>query len=117
MWDVSVSGHLEKDETLKDAMIRETKEEIGIELQKDDLSLVNINHSKFKDKTEYIMPVFHASKWCGKEKIMEPNKCSQLKWFRVDNLPDDIIDNRKDMIIDYLNNNNYRETGFNKEEL
>lgn len=114
LWDVSVSGHLEKDETLKEAMIRETKEEIGVDLQKENLSLVGINHAKFKNKTEYIMVVFQTMKWQGQIQIMEPHKCSMLKWFAIDSLPNDIIDNRKDMISDYLTNNNYRETGFSE---
>lgn len=40
-YDVACSGHLEPEETLKEAMIRETKEEIGIDVKKENLSSVS----------------------------------------------------------------------------
>jgi len=110
-WDLSAGGHLEKGETLKDCVIRESKEEIGISINKKDLHLVNMLHINFKD-TEYIIFVFNSRKWKGKEKIMEPEKCDKLKWFEICDLPENIIDNRKRIIDDYLANINYREAGF-----
>ena len=110
-WGVSVGGHLEKGETVKECLIRETLEEININIKSEDLTLVNIVHANFGG-TEYLMPVFHANKWQGKPKIMEPDKCDDLKWFDIHDLPENTSDNRRQMIEDYLNNQNYREVGF-----
>ncbi len=110
-WGVSVGGHLEKGETLKACLIRETLEEIDITLDSTCLTLVNIVHANFNG-TEYIMPVFHTDKWQGIPKIMEPDKCDGLKWFDINNLPENISANRRQMIEDYLNQQNYREIGF-----
>lgn len=40
------SGHLKPNETLAQAMVREAKEEIGIELAERDLKLVHVMHRK-----------------------------------------------------------------------
>ncbi|WP_203255671.1 NUDIX hydrolase [Hyunsoonleella ulvae] len=42
LWDVSVAGHIDAGETPQQAAIRETKEEIGLELLEDDLKLIGI---------------------------------------------------------------------------
>lgn len=110
-YDVSCSGHLEKDETLKEAVIRETKEEIGIDIKKEDLNSVSTIHAKFSD-AEYLLVSFHTSVYAGIPKIMEPGKCNELKWVPINELPEEIIDTRKIMIEDYVNHTNYYEYGF-----
>lgn len=42
LWDVSVAGHIDAGETPEQAAIRETKEEIGLELSEEDLELIGI---------------------------------------------------------------------------
>ena len=34
---------------------------------------------------------FTAEKWTGEAKNMEPNKCDDMSWFDLNNLPDNII--------------------------
>lgn len=113
-YDVACSGHLEPEETLKEAMIRETKEEIGIDVKKENLSYVSTIHAKFSD-AEYLLISFHASIFDGVPEIMEPDKCNELKWVPINDLPKEIIDTRKMMIEDYLHSNTYQEYGFNKK--
>ncbi len=43
---------------------------------------------------------------------MEPNKCSELKWYDINDIPNEIIENRKIMIDHYHNNTSYNEYGF-----
>lgn len=112
-YDVSCSGHLEKGETLKEAMIRETKEELGIELTKEDLLYVSTIHTDFGDD-EYILITFSANKFKGNTAIMEKDKCDDLKWVLLDELPNNIIDTRQIMIENYIKNNSYSEYGFDK---
>lgn len=113
MYDVSCSGHLEAGETLIQAMIRETKEEIGIDICKEDLTYSSTMHAKFTD-AEYLLVTFSANSYKGNPSIMEPDKCSDLSWFEIDNLPDNIADTRKIMIYNYRNKIPYCDYGFNK---
>ena len=112
MYDVAASGHLEAGETLKEAMIRETKEEIGIDVKAEDLSLVSTMSVHLLDDNEYIFACFHAKKYEGIPTVMEKDKCSDLKWFPIDELPANIVDSRVFMIEDYQNGNTYREYGY-----
>lgn len=111
-YDVSCCGHLEEGETLKEGIIRESKEELGIEIEEKDLSFSSIMHSNFKDGGEYLLITFSTKKYQGTPKIMEPHKCSELKWFKINELPADVADTRRIAIESYLNKNNYSEFGF-----
>lgn len=113
-YDVSTSGHLEKKETLKEAMIRETKEELGIDINREDLKYVSTMHANFSD-AEYLLVTFATNKYTKTPTIMEKDKCDELKWVDINNLPDNIIETRKIMINNYLNNNIYSEYGFDED--
>ena len=84
------AGHLNGNETALAAMIREVKEEIGIILNPQDLNLIHVLHRK-EPNEERINLFFTAGKWIGEPAIMDPDKCDDLNWFRLDNLPENII--------------------------
>ena len=42
MWDVSVAGHIDAGETIEQAAIRETKEEIGLSISENDLKKIGV---------------------------------------------------------------------------
>lgn len=111
LYDASCSGHLEMNETVKDAMKRETKEEIGIILQKEDLEIITTMHA-LVDSEEYIFITFYANKFEGIPTIMEPNKCDDLRWFDINHLPVNMSDTRIKMIEDYKNKVFYDEYGY-----
>ncbi len=77
-----VGGHVEKGEEIKQAMIREAKEELGIDIQEKDLQVKYVMNRKVGEK-EYIDFVLTADKWFGKEKIMEPHKCDKIRMVSV----------------------------------
>lgn len=114
-YDCSCCGHLEEGETLKEGIIRESKEELGINITASDLEICSTIHTSFKNGGEYLLITFHANKYKGTPKIMEPNKCSDLKWFKINDLPIDLADTRRISIEDYKNKNYYSEYGFNKK--
>lgn len=78
-------------------MIREAKEEIGIDIQENDLEVKHVMNRKVGEK-EYIDFVLITNKWSGTEKNMEPNKCEFLKWFPINDLPENIIDFEKNIL-------------------
>lgn len=84
------SGHLEGRESATSAIIRETREEIGIDIKKEDLKVATISHSNANDR-EYIQFFFFCDKWDGDLKNMEPDKCERFEFFHINNLPFNIV--------------------------
>jgi len=107
-----VSGHLDGDETVKQVMIREAKEEVGISLCPKDLHVVHAMHRRSNDDLEYIDFFLLAKKWKGEPKIAEPDKCDHIKWFPLKNLPRDTLPHIKQAIKNYFNKVSFSELGF-----
>lgn len=85
-----VAGHVDKGETFTEAIIREVKEEAGIILEAEDLSVVHVMNRNIQDD-ERIDIFFIAEKWTGNIENKEPNKCDDLSWFDLDDMPDNVI--------------------------
>lgn len=64
MWDVSVAGHIDADETVKQAAIRETKEEIGLEISENDLQKIGVFECFQSYDTGIIDNEFHHTFIC-----------------------------------------------------
>lgn len=105
------AGHLDGNETMIQAMIREAKEEIGIDLNPEDLKLVHVMHRK-EPSEERVNFFFTAKKWGSKPKIMEPHKCDDLSWFEFDNLPNNVTPYIKQAISCFRNKIFYSEIGW-----
>ena len=74
-----VAGHLDGNESATDAIIREAKEEVDIDIKREDIKLATISHSNAND-TEYIQFFFFCDKWDGEICNVEENKCSGLEF-------------------------------------
>jgi 8-oxo-dGTP pyrophosphatase MutT (NUDIX family) len=85
-----VSGHVEEDEGIIDAIIRETKEEAGIDINRDNLEMVNIVYSK--TDRPYVNFFFVCEKYSGEIFNAEPHKCGGLQFFRETELPSNMIE-------------------------
>lgn len=105
------AGHLDGNETLIQTMIREAKEEIGINLNPETLKLVHVMHRK-QPTEERVNFFFTAKNWRDEPKIMEPHKCDDLSWFPLDNLPDNVIHYIRQAINCVLTNKFYSEFGW-----
>jgi 8-oxo-dGTP diphosphatase len=84
------AGHLEYGETLQEGALREIEEETGVKVKLHDLELKHIYQTDGIKNGPYIGFMFVARKWEGKAKIMEPEKCDDMQFFALDNLPDKI---------------------------
>ena len=104
------SGHVEMGEGCLNALVRETKEEIGVDIKKEDLILkYTLNHVSNR---EYICLFYTVSKYNGIPKIMEPHKCTDLSFFDLNNLPTNIVPELKKYLNDVANGENYGEIGY-----
>ena len=84
-----IAGHVEANETASEAMVREASEEAGLKIEKRNLQLCHIVHRKAKD--ERISFFFTTSVWAGEPTNLEPQKCSELSWFPLNNLPENMV--------------------------
>jgi len=84
-----VAGHLDGGEEVKMAMIREAKEEIGIDLDYEDVTINQVMHRLADD--ERIDFFLSATKWTGEIENKEPHKCDELSWHSLDALPENVI--------------------------
>ena len=83
------AGHIEDNESLTAGGAREIFEEIGIRIKPKDLTLVHVMHRKKDD----IRMDFFFTPEIGDQKPInnEPNKCDDLRWFPLTNLPANTI--------------------------
>lgn len=98
------AGHVDEGENVYEAFVRESKEELGIEVSKNDIINTFVINRKNKSLSSYFDVYFEIKNYKGDIKIMEPNKCKELVWFNINNLPFDMIDFEKRAIENYLNN-------------
>lgn len=102
------AGHLEEGETLKEGVVREAKEEVGIDINMSDLELIHVMDRNVINN-ERMAFFFKAKEWKGDLINMEPEKCDDLKWFKINELPENTIPYIRSAINFYLNSVSYSE--------
>lgn len=98
------AGHLDGNESVIDAMLRESSEEIGITINPSDLKVIHVCHHS--DDKEYIDFYLTTDSWQGEPEISEPDKCDELRWYDTDNLPKNILPNVKS-VLDQIKNDSF----------
>lgn len=83
------AGHVERDEGIREAMHRETAEEIGIQMLDEDLVPIGVFYRK--SDSERVDFFFACSKWEGRVTNREIEKCDELWWCDADNLPHNMV--------------------------
>lgn len=108
------AGHLDGGESVTAAMVREAKEETGLVIELSDLKVVNVMHRYFGD-LEYVNFFLTAIKWQGEPTITEPDKCDDLSWFELNNLPENVIPYIKYAIESHAKGEFFTEYGWNNK--
>ncbi len=109
-----ISWHVNPWENLTQCMIRVAYKEWWIFLNKEDLKVVHVKNRKANppEKNERIDIFFIASKWSWEIINNEIDKCEEIKWFDLDNLPGNTIPYIKNVLADIKNDTFYSEEGF-----
>ena len=87
------AGHVDGGEPAVRAAMREAREEVGVNVEPGDLRLVHTMH-RFSDEPEpheRIDLFFEITKWQGELSNAEPEKCSEISWYHIDNLPENMV--------------------------
>jgi 8-oxo-dGTP pyrophosphatase MutT (NUDIX family) len=104
-----IAGHLDPGESIRTTMVREAKEEAGITIDKDDLVFTHVMQQYENEK--YFDFYFTSKKWEGEPTNCELNKCDDMRWFPLNDLPDNLVPNVKQAIESYENGQYYSELG------
>ena len=83
------AGHLDGDETVRMAAVREAREEIGVLIKVEDISFAGVFHRREGD--ERVDFFVHVRNWSGEPVNAEPEKCDDLCWTDVKALPENTI--------------------------
>lgn len=90
-WAAAAAGHVERGETAYDAARREALEEIGV-------TEVALEFVTAMQRTRGGEPIderidffFTSRSWSGEPRILEPTKAAELRWCRLDDLPEPVV--------------------------
>ena len=103
-----VGGTVEDNEFAKKALIRETFEESGIIVEKQDLHLVHTLHKKKNEATRIVL-YFKAVKWDGVVRLGEPEKFKKVAWHPIDALPKGMSATVRHVLKHYRRGSRYSE--------
>ncbi|MGM1047009.1 MAG: NUDIX domain-containing protein [Bacillota bacterium] len=82
-------GKVEYMEKVENAVIREIKEELGIDIEIERLLCVT-NHIVQSENVHWVAPTFVAHIINGNVQNKEPHALQEVQWFPIDDIPDNI---------------------------
>lgn len=100
-WAAAAAGHVERGETAVDAAHREAAEEIAV-------TGLDLQFVTAMQRTQHDLPIderidffFVARCWAGEPRVVEAEKCAELRWCRLDALPDPVVPHER-FVLDAL---------------
>jgi 8-oxo-dGTP pyrophosphatase MutT (NUDIX family) len=92
-WFSLVAGHVDPGETCTEAMIREAKEEVGIDIDPKDIELVCVYQRNMDDPSNTRIDfVYRCARWNGTPHNADvDDKIGEMRWCALDALPKDTI--------------------------
>jgi 8-oxo-dGTP diphosphatase len=99
-WSI-VGGKLDYLETLETCAIRETREEVGVEIALEGLLCVT-DHLLPQENQHWVSPAYLGRVKQGEAKNCEPQKALDVRWFSLDQLPPNLTMTARNAIQAYL---------------
>jgi 8-oxo-dGTP diphosphatase len=90
-WAAAAAGHVEKGESVFEAAAREAIEEVGVsDVELTPLCAMHRTGSglPIDERVDYF---FAATSWSGDPRIIEPDKCADLRWCGLHDLPTPVV--------------------------
>lgn len=97
-WAIAAAGHIEAGETAVEAAHREAAEELAVtDLELEFLTAMQRtgNDLPIDERIDFF---FAARSWQGEPRIVEPEKCSGLGWFALEELPDPVVPPERELL-------------------
>ena len=79
------AGHLDGNETVVAAAAREAQEEVGVRIEAGDIQYSSVMHRL--DGDERVDFFVNIKQWDGEPANTEPDKCDEIRWVDMDDLP------------------------------
>jgi ADP-ribose pyrophosphatase YjhB (NUDIX family) len=90
-WSIP-AGHVDPGETLIEACVRETAEELAVQLAENEIRGVLLQHKRDTDNEERLDIFFTAVLPSGQTpRIAEPDKCDGLEWAPIGTPPEPLV--------------------------
>jgi len=105
-----VTGHIDPGEAPSEAVIREVEEEVWLDIEDSNVVLQHVTHRFSTSWRTYVEMSYEIVWRTWTPKNMELDKCSALKWFDLDNLPEYMPPENQFYIQAYIDN----DTGYSE---
>jgi 8-oxo-dGTP diphosphatase len=107
------AGHLDGNEPLRLAAVREAQEEIGVRIDPADIHFAGVFHrSEDDERVDFFV---HVRSWDGEPVNAEPEKCDELCWTDIDDLPENSIPYIRRAIENFQAGVTFEEFGWEKQ--
>jgi len=111
-----VSGHVEKGESMVEALLREAREEAGLDIPADELQFGCLLHRNSDDSERVDLFFVWEPPHMPEVVNLEPQKCAELKYFDLDELPENTISYVREALECCAEERPYFEYGWDDEE-
>lgn len=93
-------GRVEFMERVEDALVRELKEELGIDVEVGTLLCVT-NHIVAAENAHWVSPAYRVRRVSGEVRNLEPEKHSAVEWVPLSHLPDNLTLTARSALVAY----------------
>jgi 8-oxo-dGTP diphosphatase len=91
-WATAAAGHIERGESVFEAGRREAFEELGVgDVALAPLCAMHRTRATGDPVDERVDYFLRATSWSGEPRIVEPDKCADLRWFSLHELPSPVV--------------------------
>jgi 8-oxo-dGTP diphosphatase len=100
-WAAAAAGHVEPDESVFEAAVREASEELDIAIAVADLlplcgmHRTHRNHLPIDERVDFF---FSCRTWAGEPRLVESDKAADLQWCALADLPSNVVPHERSVL-------------------